>query len=870
MAVLTTAFLITTAIQIGASIALGFVAKALRKKPKVDTDSLDFEQTVQRRLRNGQPLEVLVGKRITAGIGVFDDGYGTKNEFGVSVTVLSAKPCTDFHGLFVDGEPVTLQGDPTITEATVTSHFLGKQNTPRIKVRLFLGHDNSGLGSYLQSKGGKFLPADMGGQYCVLVTQCQNTNDDFDEESGENYIPFQGYPEFKVELSGVKVCDPRLGFAYDDVANYVYSDNAALIDAQYDYGWYDGEGNGHALIVGNGYPAGLMEIDRIKSNADYCDNEGFTCAGIIRSGSADQEEIWKCYNADRVEHPAKIYSVPEGNRTISETIDLSRFPAAHISEYDEDGYSTEVYNEIQTVYAEPKEFYGEKDLPIYNQPEWIAADNHIPRQMSLPLLYVTNQIQAHKLEKQEIYISRTPATCTISDLPFGFIRIGVGDVITVTGCAVAAINDRQWIVKGKGQSPMGDVSLILRAFAEAEAFNYEFDPNVDFPLIVPNIPLPRFWPWWGNQPYVNPGVVSGLNTAVGTINSEVTGIIDGTRELGGLLIAGRGPLIPEIEGIGGNVDGILNGTAELADINLANRALTLANELDGLDSTVFHATNGVGATFAEVQGIIGGTRELNGVLIAGRGPLIPEIEGIGGNVDSILNGTAELADINLANRALTLSNELNGVNSNIQGLDSTVNHATSGVGATFSEVQAIIGGTRELADINLANRSLTLSNELDDVAGTITNLDTDVTGIKDGTLTLTDVNIDGIGSLLNKDAAQDANISNATTSGGGSLSVTVSPNYAFASTSNSAQTITTNTITLSVNNGSGSETINYVKVSGDTVNVDSQSAITTSFSGVPGPAGIHAVYKAIVTDSGNTAEVQISISLNYFDPNNSN
>ena len=791
MAVLTTAFLITTAIQIGASIALGFVAKALRKKPKVDTDSLDFEQTVQRRLRNGQPLEVLVGKRITAGIGVFDDGYGTKNEFGVSVTVLSAKPCTDFHDLFVDGEPVTLQGDPTITEATVTSHFLGKQNTPRIKVRLFLGHDNSGLGSYLQSKGGKFLPADMGGQYCVLVTQCQNTNDDFDEESGENYIPFQGYPEFKVELSGVKVCDPRLGFAYDDVANYVYSDNAALIDAQYDYGWYDGEGNGHALIVGNGYPAGLMEIDRIKSNADYCDNEGFTCAGIIRSGSADQEEIWKCYNADRVEHPAKIYSVPEGNRTISETIDLSRFPAAHISEYDEDGYSTEVYNEIQTVYAEPKEFYGEKDLPIYNQPEWIAADNHIPRQMSLPLLYVTNQIQAHKLEKQEIYISRTPATCTISDLPFGFIRIGVGDVITVTGCAVAAINDRQWIVKGKGQSPMGDVSLILRAFAEVEAFNYEFDPNVDFPLIVPNIPLPRFWPWWGNQPYVNPGVVSGLNTAVGTINSEVTGIIDGTRELGGLLIAGRGPLIPEIEGIGGNVEGILNGTAELADINLANRALTL-------------------------------------------------------------------------------SNELNGVNSNIQGLDSTVNHATSGVGATFSEVQAIISGTRELVDINLANRSLTLSNELDDVAGTITNLDTDVTGIKDGTLTLTDVNIDGIGSLLNKDAAQDANISNATTSGGGSLSVTVSPNYAFASTSNSAQTITTNTITLSVNNGSGSETINYVKVSGDTVNVDSQSAITTSFSGVPGPAGKHAVYKAIVTDSGNTAEVQISISLNYFDPNNSN
>lgn len=789
MAVFTTAFLITTAIQIGASIALSFVAKALRKKPKVDTDSLDFEQTVQRRLRNGQPLEILVGKRITAGIGVFDDAYdihpSNKNEYGVSITILSAKPCSAFHQLFVDGEPVTLSGsgDPSTGELSVTSHFTGKGGVPRIKVRLFLGHDNAALGSYLQNKLGvsKFTAADMGGEYCVLVTECRNTNDDFDEDSGENHIPFQGYPEFKVELSGVKVCDPRNGTAYGDEANYVYSDNAALIDAQYDFGWYDGQGDGRALIVGIGYPVGLMDIDRIKSNADYCDTEGFKCAGIIRSGSSDQEEIWKCYNADRVEHPASIYSVPEGNREISETINLSAYPAAHISEYDEDGYSTEVYNEVQTVYAEPMERYGEKDLPIYNQAGWIAADNHIPRQMSLPLLFVTNQIQAHKLEKQEIYISRTPATCTISDLPFGFIRIGVGDVITVTGSSVGAINDRQWIVKGKGQSPMGDVSLSLRAYAEAEAFNYELDPGLEFPLTLPNTPDPREWPWWERTPYVNPGTVSGLSSAVGGINIDVNGIIAGTRELSGILISGRGQLVPEIDGIGGNVSGILNGTAELADINLANRPLSLFNEL--------------------------------------------------------------------------------------QGLDGTVNDGTSGVGATFAEVQAIIAGTRELADINLANRPLTLATELDDVVGNISNLDTDVTGIKDGTLVLTDVNIDGIGSLVNKDSAQDANINNATSSSSG-LSVTASQNFAFASGTQPNQSITTNSVTLTVHNGSGSETINYVKVSGDDVTIDNQGALTTSFSGVPGVLGKTAIYKAVVTDGGNTAEVQISISLLYFDPNN--
>ena len=165
MAVFTTAFLITTAIQIGTSIALSFVAKALRKKPKVDTDSLDFEQTVQRRLRNGQPLEILTGKRITAGVGIYDDAYGNKNEYGVSVTVLSAKPCTQFHRLFVDGEPVSLSGDPTVGEVSVTSHFLGKNDAQRIKVRIFLGHNNSGLGSYLSGKsGGKFNTSDSGGE----------------------------------------------------------------------------------------------------------------------------------------------------------------------------------------------------------------------------------------------------------------------------------------------------------------------------------------------------------------------------------------------------------------------------------------------------------------------------------------------------------------------------------------------------------------------------------------------------------------------------------------------------------------------------------------------------------------------------------
>lgn len=771
--------IISIGINVVASIAMSFIAKALRKKPKVDTDSLDFEQTVQRRLRNGQPLEVLVGRRITAGVGVFDDAWSTKNEKGVSVTVLSAKPCTQFHKLFVDGEPVTLSGNPTVGEVQVTSHFLGKNDARRVRVRLFLGQDNVGLGEYLASKfPGQFSAGDDGGEYCVLVTECHNTNDDFDEESGENFIPFQGYPEFKVELSGVKVCDPRNGGVYGDESTYAYSDNAALIDAQYDFGWYDGVGEGRTLIVGNGYPEGLMDMARISANADYCDTQNFSCAGVIRSGANDQEEIWKCFNADRVEHPASIYSVPEGNRTLSETIDLSLYPAAHISEYDEDGYSTEVYNEIQTVYAEPEEFYGEKDLPLFSDPGWIAADNHIPRQMSLPLLFVTDKAQAARLQKQEICISRTPATCTITDLPFGLIRVGVGDVITVTGSVVSAINDRQWIVKGKGQSPMGDVSLMLRAFAGADAF--DFDEATEIPPIDINLPIPRPWPWWERLPYVNPGTVAGINTSVGNLNTDVNGIIAGTRPLTGILIENRGQLLPEVDGIGGNVTAILNGTAELANIQLTGRAQNLIAELDSFGVDIGSLDNSVGTLDSNVSGIIAGTTELTNVTLAGRGALTSELDGLETDLSSVTS---------------------------------------------------------------------------------------DVTGIKDGTLPLTDVTLAGVGSLIDKTTAQDANITTATSSGSG-LSVTVYPTFAYATTTNPNQSITTGTVSLTINNGSGSEAISYQKVSGDSVTINNPTSSSTSFTSVPTLLGKQAVYKAVVTDGGNVAEAQFSVTIDYFDPNN--
>ena len=441
---------------------------------------------------------------------------------------------------------------------------------------MFLGDDNSGLGAFLRGKfPDDYTNADNHGDYCVVVVDARNTNDDLDEETGTNHIPFQGYPEYKLEMSGVKICDPRNGGVYGDESTYVYTDNAGLIDAQYDFGWYSGVGVGRALIVGNGYPVDIMDFDQITRNADYCDTEGFGCSGLIRSAqSGDQEEIWKCYNAERVEHAASVFSVPEGDREFIGVIDLAKYPAAYVSAYDVDGYSTEVYNEIKTVYSEPLEFYAEKDLPVYSQPEWIAADNHIPRQLDLPLLFVTDMVQAAKLEKQEICISRTPSTCAIADLPFDFISKRVGRLVTFINADVPAINNRVWIIKGRNDTSRGDVSLSLREYAGVPAFS--FDDN-EIPEIDINEPTPRPWSeFWNPTQYIPPGVINTIGATAENVNGLAENVNGLTENVNGLT--------ENVDTAMSNVSNILGGTAEIVDVNLVGiGSLNTANEARDLN-----------------------------------------------------------------------------------------------------------------------------------------------------------------------------------------------------------------------------------------------------------------------------------------------
>ena len=497
MAVVST--LITLAINAAIAIGVSLIQKALTKKPKQNVQAIDAGQMVQRGLGYKEALSVVVGRRNSGGTGYYDDGHGTKNEYGISVTVHSTLPMTSHVKLSLDTESATLSGNPTTSQVTVSNIFLGKNNARRVQYRFFTGENNSGLGAYLSSiTGGKFSAADNFGQCAVSVLSCRNTNDDLDEDTGKNYIPFQGYPRAVIEGDGVKVCDPRIaGASYDDESTYVYSANAALIDAQYDYGFYDGATNSRYKVVGNGYPVELLDIEQIKANADYCDLRGYECHGRLRSGkNDDQEEIRKCYNATRYEVAGTVYTLPEGNRPRYGDLQLSECPSARVIFYDKDGDATDVYNQMQTFYVEPQEFYGDKELPLFTSAEYLAADGGKPVETTLPLNFVTSMDQAARLEKEEMAVLRATAKASIADLPLWCDEIPLGHIITPRDSEIAEINDRDWVVEGKEENERGDIKLLLRIH-----FGVDATINPPTPDVPITIPAPRPWPWFEPESY---------------------------------------------------------------------------------------------------------------------------------------------------------------------------------------------------------------------------------------------------------------------------------------------------------------------------------------------------------------------------------
>lgn len=588
--IFTAKFFLTLAVNVG----LQLLTSAFRKKPKTDTGAIDAGQMVRASLDFGIPRHVLMGQRDQGGVETDRFSYGTKNEWLVGVFVLSSRPCTGFVGLKVFGEPVTLSGDPTTGERAVTSHFLGRNNEQRMYVRVFLGDDNSGFPGYMNSMmPGRYDSSDVGGNMCIAVWRARHTNDDIDDD-GKSFIPWtNGPPDARWEMKGMKLYDPREpGSDPDDRSTWVYSENGLIHDLNIDLGIKDGAADtaNEQVTIGNGYPIGLLDLDHVEVMANWKDGRLYESHGVIRSGQrGDQEEVWKTFNGQRLERPASVLTMPEAARPFYGTIDLSEMPAAKVVEYNEHGESTEVLNRLYGFYTEPQEGYGRKDLPFYTRDEWIVADNFIKREDELGLHFVTNADQGLELLKQEAELTRHPATLTITGLKMSYGQTPVGELVDLLGTDIPSVNGRRWVVESVLMSALGPVSISFREWPGDS--NLVIQPTDPTPL-PPTLPTPRPWPWFDPD---------GIPTVAPRIVNDLNGVLDGTRAVADVNIAGRGSLVDDFDGLDGNFNRVITGQAEITDLRIAGKgSLNQAN--DSRDADIAEALSSAASASGELSG----------------------------------------------------------------------------------------------------------------------------------------------------------------------------------------------------------------------------------------------------------------------------
>lgn len=537
-------------LKAAALVAINVVVSAIFKPKKPTVEPPDTEQSRTRQLSNKEPMNVVIGRRIVGGTTMFDDTFGDELSLALEVTTISCKDC-GVDKVWGDSEELTFATFPTSTEQAVTNHYLGKDDAQRAKVAIFDGATRPG--SYLNGKNASWFSTDDDfGEDTVFIAITENTDDDIggpdDDEDiqGEVFIPFQGRARFQSRTLGDKVCDPRDGGDYDDESTYVRSTNPALVYAQWQYGWY----TGGLLAVGLGYPVELLDLDQIESDADYCDAQSFECHGPIRSGSAeDGSEILKTFGGVLERDRGKVYAVAEGNRPFAETIDLDEHPAAQVIGVDLYGPATERPTWIDARYAEESAQYTLTDLPrIYANGTGIEA-GRVPRDRMDTYSFITNRTQAAHIQKINMAVARAAATMQLAGLPYRFDAIARGSVVSIANSGRDEIDDRDWIVKGKGvEGPK--VTLYLREYAGSTA------------LAAPTTPAASDLPITG-RPFtdIRPGSYAGGSLATGTAG-RLEDLRTGRLAVEDILIDGVGNLTGELEavdnntGTGGSSEGV--------------------------------------------------------------------------------------------------------------------------------------------------------------------------------------------------------------------------------------------------------------------------------------------------------------------------
>lgn len=436
-------------VVVGAAIVGAAVAVVSMRRMMKTPGAAQRERGMElsRRLDTRHPREVAVGLVASGGSGAYSTVSGAENKFAWRVTALSDYLITGFRELRLDGEKVTLSGDPMAGWVNVTSHYLKADNSPTIRLRIKDGAEDQVLDPELAAAAG---PTSLGGHLRSVDRFAGVAHAILRLETDDEAYSGRSEPEAVYVFEGAPVHDPgHEGSDPDDPATWPTDTDArfnpALITAQAIRGW---RRNGEVVVGAFGITAADIPDAQLQDAAEACDElelisepgepEAFE-PRYRAGGYVTMEEGGIRRSLDRLlasmdgsiaEVGGRFLILPGVARAPDHAFDMQAI-GGRIVHFDPHGAATQRYNSAVTSFVDPDSAWTEQDLPPYENPEWKAADGDRENVLKIALDMVYSRFQAGRIQKAKIERSRKTGKVVL-DLPLSALAVDPGDWFTLT------------------------------------------------------------------------------------------------------------------------------------------------------------------------------------------------------------------------------------------------------------------------------------------------------------------------------------------------------------------------------------------------------------------------------------------------------
>lgn len=391
------------------SIVLSAIARALTPTPEFDQGSaLDQGYEVALKFDPAYPRQIVVGRAATGGSLAYAQVTGADNKYLWRVAALSDTVSEGVHAIEHDGVALTFDGDVTTGWRNCTSHFLKEDDSPCLRVRVYLGEQTT-ADADLVAATSEWTEACVGTGITYAIWRCE-----YDREAFPT-----GEPALVFVLDGAHAYDPR-----DDSTGFTR--NASLLAAQFAQGW---EING-VRVIGLGATSDDVPEAYTEEGADICEEQvdlaaggtedRYQANGLISSydqPSAVMADFAMAMAGQHIDAGGEIIFRPGRAQT---PVHLLGRPLTDLDllgdapdDWTPDRPGDELCNTIHSTFVDPSAGWREQPLPIRKDAAAITADGaRFVKNRSYR--FVTSNTQGQRLNKFALSDARYQGRATIA------------------------------------------------------------------------------------------------------------------------------------------------------------------------------------------------------------------------------------------------------------------------------------------------------------------------------------------------------------------------------------------------------------------------------------------------------------------------